>query len=303
MIRVSVIIPTRDRPGPLAACLRALAVSYPADAETIVISDGGSEDLGPVVKPFLDSLRLQLLQVEAGGPSAARNHGLLVARGSIVLFTDDDCRPLPGWVNALAGGVSLSPPIAVGGATNNGLPANAYADTAQLVLCLLARHDLAVIKRERLLASNNLAFPAETLRQIGGFDERFRTAEDRELCRRWAAAGYSLGRVLEAVVEHDDRLTLSGFVLKFFAYGRGAARFHGSGVPSSLRGSLGFHFRLPVLVLPELRRRGFGRGMAVAALLVMWEIANTAGYLAERVGLPASRTEPAREAALAKVVR
>lgn len=285
MIRISVVIPTWNRPGPLAACLGALSESFPPDAETVVVSDGGAQDLGPVVAPFVDSLRLRLLQTEHGGPAAARNRGLEAARGEIVAFTDDDCRPHPGWLAALASGVTLSPPRAVGGSTYNGLPANAYADTVQLVLFLLAAHDRALTGLERLLPSNNFAFPAGALLRLGGFDERFRTAEDRELCRRWTQAGFALGRVSDAVVERDERLDLKSFAAKFFAYGRGAAKFHDSGANPSLRESMMFHFRLPALVIPELGRRSMARGVAIVALLTLWEIANLAGYVTERVRL------------------
>lgn len=298
MIRISVVIPTLDRPGPLTACLTALATEFPPDAETIVVADGGRHDLGPVVAPFVEPLRLRLLKTAHGGPAAARNRGLAVAHGEIVAFTDDDCRPQPGWLAALASGVAAAPPRAVGGTTHNGLPANVYADAAQLVLNLLARHDRDLVCRERLLPSNNFAFPTEPLRRLGGFDERFRTAEDRELCRRWADAGYALGRVPSAVVEHDPQLDLVRFVRRFFEYGRGAAKFHGSGADPGLRESARFHFRLPVLLVPELRRRGAARGAAIVGLLILWEAANLAGYVVERAR-PAKApeaTEAARQA-------
>jgi GT2 family glycosyltransferase len=280
MIRVSVVIPTLDRPGPLTACLSALAADFPVDAETIVVDDGGQRDLDLVVAPFVEPLRLRLLKTVNGGPAAARNRGLAIARGEIVAFTDDDCRPQPGWLTALAAGVAAIPPRAVGGMTHNGLPGNVYADAAELVLSLLSRHDRELVRRERLLPSNNFAFPTEPLRRLGGFDERFRTAEDRELCRRWADAGYALGRVPPAVVEHDSRLDLVRFVRKFFEYGRGAAKFHASG-GTSLHERARFHVRLPILLIPELRRRGLARGVAIVGLLILWEAANLVGYLVE----------------------
>lgn len=298
MIRISVVIPTLDRPGPLTACLTALAAAFPPDAETIVVADGGRCDLGPVVAPFVERLRLRLLTTANCGPAAARNRGIAVAHGEIVAFTDDDCRPQPGWLAALASGVTAAPPRAVGGTTHNGLPANAYADAAQLVLNLLSRHDRDLVSRERLLPSNNLAFPTEPLRRLGGFDERFRTAEDRELCRRWADAGYALDRVPSAVVEHDPQLDLVRFVRKFFAYGRGAAKFHGSGADPGLHESARFHFQLPVLLVPELRQRRLSRGAAIVGLLVLWEAANLAGYVVERArpAKAAEATEAEREA-------
>ncbi len=200
-----------------------------------------------------------------------------------------------GWLSALAAGVALWPPRAVGGATHNGLPTNANAATAQLVLSLLADHDLMLTGLERLLPSNNFAFPARELIGLGGFNEGFRTAEDRELCRRWTAAGFELGRVAGAIVEHDARMNLGSFVGKFFNYGRGAAKFHGSGAGPSLRESLRFHFRLPILVIPELRRRSIPRRVAIVALLILWEFANLAGYLAERM-------EPAVDARSARSI-
>jgi len=296
--RIAVVIPTLDRPRPLAACLTALSAEFPADAETIIVSDGGREDLAPVVAPFVDRLRLRLLAIEHAGPAAARNRGLELVRGDIVAFTDDDCRPHPGWLAALAAGVELSPPRAVGGTTRNGLPGNAYADAAQLVLDLLSRHDRAVTRSERLLPANNVAFPTEPLRWLGGFNERFTTAEDRELCRRWASAGFALGRVPVATVEHDARLDLESFVRKFIAYGRGAARFHAAGGRSSLYDSAAFHFRLPSLLVPELHRRGLQRGAAIAALLILWEVANLAGFLTEsgrrRAAAPTARVAARR---------
>ncbi len=288
VLRISVVLPTLGRPEPLAACLEALAAGFPDDAETIVVADGGREDLRPVVERFVAPLRLRLIRAEHGGPAAARNRGLAVARGEIVAFTDDDCRPAPGWLAALAAGVVLSPPRAVGGMTKNGLPACPYADAMQLVLDLLSRYDRAAAGRERLLTSNNVAFPVAPLRALGGFDESYPTAEDRELCRRWAAAGYDLGRAPGAVVAHDVRLDLKEFVRRFVAYGRGAARFHGSGANPSLAESIGFHLHLPALLAPELRQRGLVRGTAIIGLLALWEVANLAGFLAQMLDRPAA---------------
>jgi hypothetical protein len=72
------------------------------------------------------------------------------------------------------------------------------------------------------------------------------------------------------------------FARKFYAYGRGAAQFHKTGADTGLHESSKFHLRLPSLLVPELRRRGLARGMAVVALLVVWEIANLVGFVFER---------------------
>ncbi len=284
MIRTSVIIPTRDGTGPLKACLSALRGSFPPDAETIVVLDGGAADLGPVLEDFVEPLRLRWLRTPGRGPAFARNHGLAVAQGEIAVFTDDDCRPHPGWVDALAAGVSASPPRAVGGTTLNGLESNRYADAAQVVLDLVARYHRTRVGGEQFFPCNNCAFPIAALQELGGFNESFRTAEDRELCRRWREAGFALDLVPAAVVEHDANKDLTGYLRKFFAYGRGAARFHSTGHGGSWRETAAFHLRVPALMVPEVIRRGPRRGAGLVGLLMLWEIANVAGYLAEQAG-------------------
>jgi len=289
VLRISVVIPTLDRPGPLTACLQALTQSFPADVETIVISDGGAHDLGQWLAPFVEPLRLQYLVAPHGGPASARNHGLSSARGDIVAFIDDDCRPRPEWLRSLTAGVSLSPPRATGGTTFNGLLSNPYAKASQLILDLVARHERETYGDESFFPSNNLAFPTEALRRIGGFDESFRTAEDRELCRRWRRAGFALARVPEAIVDHDARLNFTGFLRRSFAYGRGGAQFHSSGDSSSFGESVAFHLQLPRLVGFELVRQGPRRGAGLLGLLVLWEVANLAGFLTARPRRPAPR--------------
>ena len=282
MTRVSVVIPTRNRPDLLTGCLRALVASFPADAETVVVSDEDAIELGPWLAPFVEPLRLRCVVGRSAGPAAARNCGLAVARGEIVAFTDDDCRPRPGWVATLAAGVSASTPRATGGTTLNAVADNPYADAAQVILDVVARHERRAYGGEQFFPSNNLAFPADVLRGLGGFDESFRTAEDRDLCRRWRQAGFVLQRIPEAVVDHAPSLDLSSFVRKFFAYGQGAARFHSSRAGRSLRDAVAFHLKLPALAGPVLRQRGFKRGAELAGLLVLWEVANLGGFLTAR---------------------
>lgn len=278
--RISVIIPTRDGSGPLRTCLRALAGTFPADAETIVVLDGGPAECQALLQEFVEPLRLRCVSVPRGGPAYARNRGLDIAQGEIAVFTDDDCRPRPGWVSAIAAQVSLSLPCAAGGVTFNGLASNPFADAAQVVLDLVAQHERNSCGEVRFFPTNNSAFPVSALKRLGGFDESFRTAEDRELLRRWRAAGYHVNLAADAKVDHEADPDLMGFVRKFYAYGEGAAHFHATSDGSSYEDSLSFHRRLPRLLTPELRQRGLWRGTALVGLLAVWEVANLAGFAA-----------------------
>jgi glycosyltransferase involved in cell wall biosynthesis len=281
VFRISVIIPTRDASGPVRACLHALVPSFPQDAETIVVSDGGPTDPTVALRDFVAPLRLRCLQVTRGGPAYARNRGLAIAQGKIAVFTDDDCRPRAGWLEALAAGVSLAAPRAAGGTTYNGMAGNPYADAAQVVLDLVARHERATCGEVRFFPANNCAFPADILRQLGGFDESFRTAEDRDLLRRWRAAGYGVAHAEAALVDHEANPDLLGYLRKFFGYGRGAAHFHRTDVGRSVGDSTNFHLRLARLLVPEVRVRGPLRGARLVGLLALWEVANLVGMASE----------------------
>src|ERR1051326_5689936 len=86
MCLVSVVVPTRDRPGTLTCTLRSILAQRLVDFEVIVIDDGSRQP----VKIEADS-RVQVLRHETSvGVSAARNTGIAAARGHWIAFCDDD---------------------------------------------------------------------------------------------------------------------------------------------------------------------------------------------------------------------
>ncbi len=103
-VKISVVIPTYRRPDLLKRCLRALAEqSFPkSDFEVIVVSDGPDAKVSEVVMQFAGTgLQLQGLHLhEQAGPAAARNMGWQLAKGALIVFTDDDTVPEPEWLSA-----------------------------------------------------------------------------------------------------------------------------------------------------------------------------------------------------------
>jgi glycosyltransferase involved in cell wall biosynthesis len=92
---VSVIIPTLDRPEFLQAALRSVLRQTIADFEVLVIDDGSATDLLPFLNA-LDDGRIRYFRHESTrGEAAARNTGLLNARGAYLAFLDDDDQWLP----------------------------------------------------------------------------------------------------------------------------------------------------------------------------------------------------------------
>jgi len=106
-IRVSIVVPTFQRPDLLDRCLEALVNQRinPETFEIIVVDDGASRETRAVVAQWTSRVLghgpiIGYIGVTKGphGPAAARNHGWRAANGDIIAFTDDDTVPDANWL-------------------------------------------------------------------------------------------------------------------------------------------------------------------------------------------------------------
>jgi len=91
MLRVSVIVPTHDRPGHLQRCVEALLSQSRLPEELIVVHDGPGE-IPPQIGQLVNALGLRFIYEQRDAPSltASRNRGVQVAGGQIIVMVDDD---------------------------------------------------------------------------------------------------------------------------------------------------------------------------------------------------------------------
>lgn len=230
---ISVIIPTYNRPSPLQACLTALAASsYPREQfEVVVVDDGGSMPLQEIIERASADLQVRISRQERAGPAAARNAGAALARGELLVFTDDDCLPEPGWLAALARRADELPGYLIGGATINALVDNAFSAASQHLISYLYDYSMKQAASRGwspFFASNNLAVPVDGFHEVGGFDAGFPLAagEDRDFCDRWSAQGLPMAFAPDARIRHAHRLGLASFCRQHWNYGRGAFHFN-----------------------------------------------------------------------------
>ncbi|MGH9159783.1 MAG: glycosyltransferase family 2 protein, partial [Vicinamibacteraceae bacterium] len=196
--RVSVVLPTRDRPALLAGCLSALALqSLPAsEVEVIVVDDSDAHSAKMVVAHAARSARIiRYLPGFGRGPAAARNVGWRAARAPIVAFTDDDCVPTPRWlasglapfedgVTGVSGSVSVTRPSE---------PTDYERDAARL--------------SDAPFVTASCFYRRDALEEIGGFDERFEMAyrEDSDVWLTLLERGQRLVLAPAAEVCHPIR--------------------------------------------------------------------------------------------------
>jgi GT2 family glycosyltransferase len=200
----------------------------------------------------------------------------------VLAFTDDDCRVDSGWLRALCAALGPSTRRAVGGLTVNGLRSNRWSAASQRIIDLVYAHYNAVPAQATFLTTNNFAVPKEAFRDVAGFDERYRTAEDRDFCRRWLASEREMIYTPEALVHHEHELTFAEFCRQHFNYGRGAFRFHAAAAGDGrLRKVLGFYASLPRFISATANHNhngGNNRRAALTADLALWQAANAAGF-------------------------
>jgi glycosyltransferase involved in cell wall biosynthesis len=211
--KISVVIPTYQRPALLQRCIAALARQDFAlnDFEIIVVSDGPDQktrnmlhSVDHLVLPYVQYITLP----QNSGPAAARNCGWSHAQAELIAFTDDDCVPDTHWLSALWNHyvqTGKQKRMAYSGRIEVPLPEHPTdfeRNTAHL--------------QEADFVTANCACTKFALSLIGGFDERFKTAwrEDSDLEFRLLENHVPIIKIQEALVVHPVRKAQWGVSVK-----------------------------------------------------------------------------------------
>jgi glycosyltransferase involved in cell wall biosynthesis len=233
-IDISVVVPTYNRAASLKGTLEALArqTLESMHYEVIVVDDGSPDNTAEIVAGFQKGhpdlqLRYERL-VKNRWKAAACNAGINLARGRLVAFTDDDIRPVPGWLGAHVQRHELqNQDVCVTGlvlypeewerASNWVLYANEnYRKSEDL-----AHRNNGYLPPSRL-AGGNSSLGRRTLVRVGGFSEERRRNEDGDLACRLHEAGVRVVYEPKALAfHHAEAIQSIDETLKSFrrAYG------------------------------------------------------------------------------------
>lgn len=197
---VSIIIPTFNGATRIPACLAALRNQKTnREIEILVVDDGSTDRTAEVVRSWPE---VRLISQSNSGPAAARNRGASEARGTLLIFTDDDCVPVPDWLEALL--KPFSDPGVVGSkgayrTRQKSLVARFVQIEYEDRYCIMAaREDIDFID------TYSAAFVRERFLEMDGYDTSFPVAcaEDIELSYRMSALGWKMRFAPEAIVYH-----------------------------------------------------------------------------------------------------
>lgn len=248
---VSVVVCTLGAEPRLNETVAALLAQTHRGVEIVVVDNDPASGRVPALLAGFGDARLRVIDEPRRGLSAARNTGLAHASHPIVAFTDDDALPAADWVAVLAAVFDADHDVDC--VTGLVLPAE-VATRAQLFFeeaggfakGLRAVHwnrdgagtalgtepgpeGLAFPFDGGFGSGNNMAFRADALRAIGGFDEALgagsptRGGEDLDAFQAVYLAGGTVVYWPAALVRHHHRADHAALVDQLHGYGVGMA--------------------------------------------------------------------------------
>jgi glycosyltransferase involved in cell wall biosynthesis len=204
-VAVTIAIPTRDRGALLARAIRSALAQVTVPVEVIVVDDGSI--IPAVVDP---DPRVSLVRFQSSrGVCAARNEALALARGRWIAFLDDDDELASDFAERaiLAAERSQLPgPVAVlAGIEVVDANGRRYETRPPITMARGTSFFAADASRPRFQFANSLLAPTDVVREIGGWDERFRAWEVEDFLLRLTRAASLQGIEDLTYRIHDHR--------------------------------------------------------------------------------------------------
>ena len=205
---VSVVVASHARHLRLRWLLNALEEQTldRAQWELIVVHTYSGEVAARVLDSHPLAPRHFSVEPGTGSPSRQRNLGWRAARGDLIAFTDDDCRPGPTWLEELLAVARAEPGAVVQGRTT------AEPHEREILRAPHVR-TLFIDPVNPYRQTANILYPRELLERLDGFDERAIAGEDVGLSLRALRAGARIAPAPQAVVHHAvESHTLPGIL-------------------------------------------------------------------------------------------
>lgn len=237
-MRLSVLIPTYQRPDAIDNCLVHLArQSTDARFEIIVGIDGDETPDPAVPEPIRRTTRL--VRMPRLGVIGVRKELLRLATGETVLWLNDDSYAHPGLLDAhlsmhTSGHETQSPRVVSGAVQWKPIPTPYLFDRLVQSTGIIFFEQPPATDPHTITYRNcfglNMSFPLEFARKAGGVPDIKETYgyDDIELAHRLGAAGAQIWRAPDALVTHDHRMTPLDIHRREYLLGRTAWLYAGA---------------------------------------------------------------------------
>lgn len=184
---VSVIIPTYNCDRYIVQAVESVLQQKNCTYEVIVVDDGSTDSTEQILMPYSD--RIRYIRQNNQGVAAARNHGIAVARASLIAFLDADDYFVPGKLARQVEIFLQRPDVGMvhSGWQRVDAEGNKLLDVRPWEY--VPELNLETWLRWKPVLPSAMMFRREWLQYVGGFDPRFPPAEDTNLVLKLALKG------------------------------------------------------------------------------------------------------------------
>jgi glycosyltransferase involved in cell wall biosynthesis len=230
-LEVSVIIPTHNAEERIAALLEALAATEDCGWELIVVDDGSTDATVRIVRELAtrpEQTQLIAMPINRGKATAV-NLGVAQARFEKLVFLDDDDRPAPGYLRALASALEKSEfvcsMVRLGALNRSSLVAALFRPGIDYfaVPFRKPKSSSSGLEYAPVSMGGTLAVRRRTLRRVGGFNPEAGVSDDLDLCLRLWLLDVVLETEPEATLDYRLRTGTRELFCQRLQYGRGWA--------------------------------------------------------------------------------
>lgn len=225
-VKVSVVIAARYEEKNIQACLDALANQhYPRDRfEVILVDDHSGDRTVQVAEACIrrhPELNFRVHSSSASpGKKAALREGLKLASGEIVLTTDADCVPNPGWIRAMTAALLEKDAVFVSGPVVFENQSGFFGKLQELEFLSLIVSGAGAIGAGFPLMCNgaNLGFSMEAFRQLeeNAMQMHLASGDDVFLMlamqKKYGSDKITFARCPDAIVKTLPETTFKGFI-------------------------------------------------------------------------------------------
>lgn len=194
----AVVIPAYEAAATIGAAIESLGAQTALPAEIVVCDDGSSDDLEGALAPYRGLVTL--IEGEHRGVAAARNQLLRAATADFVVPLDADDVYAPARLQRLGELAVARPELDILSTDAifvvEGEPQGRFSEKTPFAF---QGQGEAILDRCFVICP---AMRRERLLEIGGYDERLRTAEDWDVCIRLILSGSGAGLVDEPLLEY-----------------------------------------------------------------------------------------------------
>lgn len=220
MRKISVIIPVFNSQKYLSDLFDCLLKNSFIEGDEVLLVDNGSTDNSTLMCKKMAEQYPTIFKVycytDKAGSYAARNYGVGLAEGDILVFTDSDTKPDADWIDTIRNRIDGE--IVIAGRIILDITENGLWENFDNIAHLNSEKNAQL----SCVATANMAIKKKDFLKVGLFEERF-SGGDYEWSMRAAKKGLKVIFIKDAVVHHPTRKTFDQILKKEqrIAYGAG----------------------------------------------------------------------------------